>query len=473
MTSRSPDGPNPTPPFWPTGRATSTERRLAAASRLGTVSADAANNYAPSTLHDFGGPDGASPQASLIADVSGNLYGTTSRGGLYDSGTVFKLDAANAYARTTLHDFDGSDGSRPVAELIADASGNLYGTNSEGGPSNRGVVFKLEAANGYALTTLHDCRPDGQSICGSSRRCLQQPCRNDPEGRHPGSFRHGLQARGRQGLRADDSLRLCGHRRKPVAAVIADASGNLMERLPRAALTTSAPFSGSTPRTPTPDDPPQLRRPDGAHPVAAVIADASGNLYGTTSDGGGSGLGVVFELDAANAYALTTLHSFDGSDGMHPHAPLTPTPLAASTERPTANTRRLRHRLQLDAANDWALTTLTPSTAPKEPILKPPSSPTTRATSMERPAAAPIRRRHGLQARRRERLPADDPPQLRRLGGGQPSALIADASGNLTERVPAATPTAASSGLDAASNYALATLTRSPASPTEHTHMPR
>ena len=76
-------------------------------------------------------------------------------GGPYELGTVFRLDAANAYARTTLHNFDGPDGAHPVAAVIAGASGNLYGTTSDGGSAGHGTVFELDAANGYALKTLH------------------------------------------------------------------------------------------------------------------------------------------------------------------------------------------------------------------------------------------------------------------------------------------------------------------------------
>ena len=134
---------------------------------LGTVfKIDAANGYALTTLHSFsGGTDGARPAAAVIADASGNLYGTTSEGGL-GYGTVFRLDAANNYALTTLHTFTSSypGGTSPRAALILDGSGNLYGTTAGGGLHYQGTVFKLEAANGYALTTLHSFGggPDGQ-----------------------------------------------------------------------------------------------------------------------------------------------------------------------------------------------------------------------------------------------------------------------------------------------------------------------
>ena len=106
-------------------------------------------------LHAFsGGADGGNPYASLIADTAGNLYGTTYHGGnsylvVGDNsyGVVFKLSPNGA--ETVLHSFTGfpDDGSYPSAALIADNAGNLYGTTSGGGVSNQGVVFKL-APNG-------------------------------------------------------------------------------------------------------------------------------------------------------------------------------------------------------------------------------------------------------------------------------------------------------------------------------------
>jgi uncharacterized repeat protein (TIGR03803 family) len=99
------------------------------------------------TLYSFsGGADGEYPVAGLIADASGALYGTTESGGSC-CGTVFKLTppttTGGPWAETVLYSFTGgADGAQPVASLIADASGALYGT-TEGGGSGYGTVFKL------------------------------------------------------------------------------------------------------------------------------------------------------------------------------------------------------------------------------------------------------------------------------------------------------------------------------------------
>ena len=92
--------------------------------------------------------DGSGPFAGLIADRAGNLYGTTFFGGAAGKGVVFKLSPSGT--ETVLHFFTGlrftgrRHGVRPVGGLIADSSGNLYGTTGNGGagPGN-GVVFKL------------------------------------------------------------------------------------------------------------------------------------------------------------------------------------------------------------------------------------------------------------------------------------------------------------------------------------------
>jgi uncharacterized repeat protein (TIGR03803 family) len=103
-------------------------------------------------LATFTGANGANPFAGLVADASGNFYGTTAFGGASGDGTVFKV-AAGTHALTTLATFDGTNGYRPDAALVADASGNLYGTTSGGGDGGNGTVFEVVAGTN-ALVTL-------------------------------------------------------------------------------------------------------------------------------------------------------------------------------------------------------------------------------------------------------------------------------------------------------------------------------
>jgi uncharacterized repeat protein (TIGR03803 family) len=104
------------------------------------------NKWQYSIIHSFtNGGDGGQPMDSLITDASGNVYGTTTSGGI--SGTAFKLalvPETGKWKETVLHKFkDGNDGSKPHSGLILDAAGNMYGTTQEGGSSDMGTVFQL------------------------------------------------------------------------------------------------------------------------------------------------------------------------------------------------------------------------------------------------------------------------------------------------------------------------------------------
>ena len=99
-------------------------------------------------LHSFtGAPDGANPYAGLVMDKTGNLYGTTEKGGAFGSGTVFEIDTGDV--ETVLHSFAGgpADGADPKARLILDGGGNLYGTTFAGGSWGYGTVFQVDATN--------------------------------------------------------------------------------------------------------------------------------------------------------------------------------------------------------------------------------------------------------------------------------------------------------------------------------------
>ena len=89
-------------------------------------------------LLSFNGADGANPEAGLIADAAGDLFGTTI------AGTVFELvnNGGGNYTPVTLLRFNGADGAEPLAGLIADAAGDLFGTTLDGGTNNDGTVFE-------------------------------------------------------------------------------------------------------------------------------------------------------------------------------------------------------------------------------------------------------------------------------------------------------------------------------------------
>jgi len=228
-----------------------------------------------SVLYSFNAADGLNPKSGLVRDNEGNLYGTTSYGGASHGGTVFKLDTAGR--ETVLHTFTGPDGIGPSSGLVRDKEGNLYGTTSGGGASGQGIVFKLDTTG--TETVLHSFTgPDGANPSAGLIR--------DKEGNLYGTTSGGGVSGG--GLSGEGTVfRL-------------DTAG-------RESVLHS--FTG----------------PDGANPIAGLIRDEAGNLYGTTAFGGflncaGTGCGVVFKLDPAGNE--TVLHSFTWPDGAFPVAGL-------------------------------------------------------------------------------------------------------------------------------------------------------
>jgi uncharacterized repeat protein (TIGR03803 family) len=234
-------------------------------------------------LHNFNnnGTDGAYPQAGLIVDAAGNLYGTTNNGGTYTYGTVFELTpaAGGGYTEKILHNFtNGADGGNPQAGLILDGAGNLYGTTYVGGAYCCGTVFELTPAGGgtwnekvlYSFGSGNTAYPTSGLIF-------------DGAGNLYGTTLQGGPAQGGS-----------------VFELSPAGGGNWTERDLHdfGALST------------------------GIFPVGGVTFDGAGNLYGTTSTGGAASNGMVFEL-TAGSWTLRVLHNFTGgNDGDFPLAGL-------------------------------------------------------------------------------------------------------------------------------------------------------
>jgi uncharacterized repeat protein (TIGR03803 family) len=153
------------------GRGLATAALALGLGALGVVPAHGADTL--TTLHSFcaqGGAsctDGSYPVSSLIADPAGNLFGTNQLGGAYGQGTVFEI--AKSGTLTTLYSFcpQGgicTDGADPLAGLIADPAGNLFGTTVGGGAYGFGTVFELaKTTSGFANapTVLYSFCPQG------------------------------------------------------------------------------------------------------------------------------------------------------------------------------------------------------------------------------------------------------------------------------------------------------------------------
>ena len=168
-------------------------------------SGDTSSGY--SVLYSFcavGGEDctdGSYPQAALIQDAEGNLYSTTSSGGLYQGGTVFKLNPATK-VETVLYRFgsDAGDGAVPFAGLIRDTAGNLYGTTTGAGAHDEGTVFKLDSKNdetvlyNFCSTLVSDVCTDGQlTDVGLIQDAAGESVRHHLQ-RRRSQLRHGIQS---------------------------------------------------------------------------------------------------------------------------------------------------------------------------------------------------------------------------------------------------------------------------------------
>jgi uncharacterized repeat protein (TIGR03803 family) len=202
----------------------------------------------------------ATPNAGVILDGAGNLYGTTQFGGMSGLGAVFECSPAEGggWTATVLHSFNDipTDGTEPYASLILDGSGNLYGTTLFGGAYGRGVVFELvRAGDGtWTETVLHSFNKNGGD----------------------------------------------GH--DPSAGLIFDAAGNLYGTTISGGSWDEGTVFDLTPAgggvwTETTLYAFQHRGgKDGHLPQGGLVFDTAGNLYGTTSEGGDDDLGTVFEI---------------------------------------------------------------------------------------------------------------------------------------------------------------------------------
>jgi uncharacterized repeat protein (TIGR03803 family) len=124
--------------------------------------------WTQNVIYSFSGLDGANPVGKLIFDSAGNLYGTTYGGGAHNAGTAFKLTPTpdGTWQQILLCQFAGRNGANPRSDLILDSLGNLYGTAFGGGRFGAGVVFKLtpESDGSYKQSVLHSFRPHMEGL---------------------------------------------------------------------------------------------------------------------------------------------------------------------------------------------------------------------------------------------------------------------------------------------------------------------
>ena len=269
-------------------------------------------------------PDGEGAGSSLTADGAGNFYGTTQFGGIgapYGRGTVFELspNGNGGWTETVLYAFTGgADGGEPVAPVMFDSQGNLYGTAQNGGAHNYGVAFKLTpAGKTWTETVLYSFAGglDGENpraglimdsqgnLYGTSDLCAFEL---SPSG---GTWTlqviYELGGGTRAALTMDPAGNLFGvNSFSDVFEISPNGSGGWNP------ATIIHAFAGAP--------------GDGYYPEGTLVLDKAGNLYGTTTNGGANNFGTVYELSpgSGGVWSEQILHSFGGTiaDGREPWA---------------------------------------------------------------------------------------------------------------------------------------------------------
>ena len=281
-------------------------------------------------LHSFASSgDGQYPYAGLVTDSSGNFYGTTNQGGAHGLGTVFELvNSSGSYSEKVLYSFTGSsgDGAGPFGGLVMDSSGNLYGTTSQGGGGQQGTVFELVNSSGtytekvlYSFTGTGGANPSVVLIIDGSGN-LYGTTQNG------GSLYKGavFELVNSAGTYSEQVLysftNSGGDGAFPIAGLIMDGSGNLYGTTQQGGannfgtvfelVSSSGTYSEQVLYSFTNSG------GDGAYPIAGLLTDSSGNLYGTTQQGGAGNVGTVFELvNSSGTYSEKVLFGFSSSSG--------------------------------------------------------------------------------------------------------------------------------------------------------------
>ena len=279
------------------------------------------SSYAPSVIGYFGANDtGAVPFSPLIVDTAGDLFGTTSQGGAYGAGTVFEIPAGTS-TLITLASFNGTDGAAPHGDLALDAAGNLYGTTSGGGPNNRfGTVFEIAKGSG-AITTLasfngsNGASANGVTVdsAGNLYGTTEEGGRGPDPGLSAGTVFEIVKGSAAVTTLANFNGTNTGN---PFGGVTLDSARNLYGTTSSGGangdgtvfeiakgsntLVTLISFNGS----------------NGARPFGDLALDSAGNLYGTSSGGGANNSGTIFEI-AKGSTNVITLASFNAPNGVN------------------------------------------------------------------------------------------------------------------------------------------------------------
>lgn len=297
------------------------------------------SGFAYSELHDFGhGSDGNFAWGGVTLGPNGTLYGTTAGGGIRDDGTVYQLrppsgschSASCPWVETVLYRFTGdSDGRNPQAGVILDNQGNIYGTNVNGGGGKVGVVYEMSpSAGGYTFQVLYTFTDDADGGNPSSLLIF------DSAGNLYGTAAVGGNS-GCQGFGCGTIYELtpsaAGWSERtlytfqngndggdPAAGLISDGAGNFYGATPSGAHNGGSVFELSPGVESWNFNLAYDLTGVGPGPEENLVRDSAGNLYGSSWGDGLYGQGAVFKLtpNGDGGWTYTSLHDFTGgSDG--------------------------------------------------------------------------------------------------------------------------------------------------------------
>jgi uncharacterized repeat protein (TIGR03803 family) len=296
--------------------------------------------WTESVIYSFtGAKDGSNPAAAVILDAAGNLYGTTAGGGASGQGTAFKLTrgSGGTWTESVLHSFAfGSvTGDKPLGALVFDAAGNLYGTTNSGSTNDYGAVFELSPAGGgkWTAAALHVFNSNGHDGTTPAAGLILDAAGN-LYGTTSGGGSKGygvvfMLTKGTNGKWTETLLHTFnpanGHDgANPLGSVTFDSAGNLYGTTSsggtgifygivyKLTLGTDSKWTETVLRAFNDDS-------GGGEPLANVILDAAGNVYGTAHTGGTAGVAFKLTLGTDGKWHETVLHNFkNGSDGSRP-----------------------------------------------------------------------------------------------------------------------------------------------------------
>jgi uncharacterized repeat protein (TIGR03803 family) len=307
-------------------------KRVCAVFILGaaTVIASPAQTFNFRAVHQFNNTDGYGPAAGMVQATDGNLYGTTAAGGVINQGTLFRLTLGGTLTRVRSFCYC-ADGENPQAALIQATDGNLYGTT----PYPSGTIFKVTLSG-------------TETVLSSANAQITTPLVQGRDGNFYGTDNNGganiegsifkITPSGKETTLYTFCLTDCADGHFPYAGLVQGSDGNfygstaygginncyigcgtMFKMTPSGTLTTIysfCPLGGVC--------------TDGSFPVAGLVQGTDGNFYGTTFYGGpntcdnpsqGSvSCGTVFKITPSGV--LTTLHTFNSTDGGNPSAGL-------------------------------------------------------------------------------------------------------------------------------------------------------